>query len=190
MNALAVNTSMPNVARTPIPLDYAFVHKKPRLTPLAKLMESYNGGRGISDNELARKTGVPQPTISRIASGRTIEPKEGNLRALALFFGKTTAELRGEPAPTASRTARNPAKLSLSGKYPKLPSEEALEVARAWDDLPEERKELYRSLIFTDAALQHVVPPWFRFGAPRSANYGRFIESVVADKDKARNKRQ
>ncbi len=51
---------------------------------------------GISENELARRTGVPQSTINRILSGVSRDPKTGTLQPLADYFGVTVAQLRGE----------------------------------------------------------------------------------------------
>jgi transcriptional regulator with XRE-family HTH domain len=51
-------------------------------------------GREISENELARRTGVPQPTIHRVLSGRVADPRDGTLRPLATFFGVSVEQLR------------------------------------------------------------------------------------------------
>jgi transcriptional regulator with XRE-family HTH domain len=49
---------------------------------------------GISENDLAEQTGVPQPTINRILRGLSRDPRDGTLRPLAEFFGVTVEELR------------------------------------------------------------------------------------------------
>lgn len=41
----------------------------------------------ISENELARRTGLKQPTIHRILSGETRDPRRRTLQPLADFFG-------------------------------------------------------------------------------------------------------
>ncbi|MGM0703860.1 MAG: LexA family protein [Pseudomonadota bacterium] len=46
---------------------------------LKTLME----GKGWSENELARRSGVPQPTIHRILTGESKSPRAGNLQKLA-----------------------------------------------------------------------------------------------------------
>lgn len=48
----------------------------------------------LSENQLSRNTGVPQPTIHRILSGRVADPRDGTLRPLADYFGVTVEELR------------------------------------------------------------------------------------------------
>jgi phage repressor protein C with HTH and peptisase S24 domain len=48
----------------------------------------------LSENQLSRNTGVPQPTIHRVLSGRVADPRDGTLRPLAEYFGVTVEELR------------------------------------------------------------------------------------------------
>lgn len=45
-------------------------------------------------NALAEKTGVPQPTIHRILSGESSDPRTGSLQPLADFFGVSVSDLR------------------------------------------------------------------------------------------------
>mgnify|MGYP003670214632 FL=1 len=75
---------------------------------LHHLMHRYDEGRGISENALSRATyevlgedkGVPQPTIHRILSGSSKDPKSLTIQRLAEFFGVTEAQLRGhDPLP-------------------------------------------------------------------------------------------
>lgn len=51
----------------------------------------------MSDNALSDKTGVPQPTISRILSGESADPRDSTLRPLAKFFGLTVHQLKTTP---------------------------------------------------------------------------------------------
>lgn len=48
----------------------------------------------LSENQLSRNTGVPQPTIHRVLSGRVSDPRDGTLRPLAEYFGITVEQLR------------------------------------------------------------------------------------------------
>lgn len=48
----------------------------------------------LSENQLSRNTGVPQPTIHRVLSGRVADPRDGTLRPLAEYFGVTVEQLR------------------------------------------------------------------------------------------------
>lgn len=59
---------------------------------LDKLMRS----AGISQSELADRTGVPQPTIHRILAGESKDPRHSTVKLLAGFFGTTAARLRGD----------------------------------------------------------------------------------------------
>lgn len=59
---------------------------------LADLMARHGD---ISANQLSRQTGVPQPTISRILKGESIDPATSSLEPLAAFFGTSLAAIRG-----------------------------------------------------------------------------------------------
>ncbi|MER2529850.1 MAG: S24 family peptidase [Candidatus Competibacter denitrificans] len=52
--------------------------------------------KNISDNDLADATGLNQPTISRIKSGESKDPRDRTLRPLAEYFGVTVSQLRGD----------------------------------------------------------------------------------------------
>lgn len=55
---------------------------------------------GISESELARRTGVGQPVVHRIASGETDNPKVATLSPIANFFAISISQLIGdEPLP-------------------------------------------------------------------------------------------
>ena len=49
--------------------------------------------RGWSENELARQSGVPQPTIHRIITGESKSPRTGNLEKLANALGISIVQL-------------------------------------------------------------------------------------------------
>lgn len=65
---------------------------------LAELMAEDLDSRGkpISQNELARQTGISQPTILRILNGQSLDPDTATLAPIARYFGITTGQLRGE----------------------------------------------------------------------------------------------
>jgi len=50
----------------------------------------------VNHNELARKCGVPQSTITRILRGEIIEPRRAIIEKLAVFFDVSLSEVRGE----------------------------------------------------------------------------------------------
>ena len=118
--------------------DYSSMHKKPEpKTPLARLMDD----RKISANALSRATGIPQPTISRIASGESKAPTDAKLRTIAAYLGVSVERLRGiEPAGTTGLIAREP-----TTSHSPL----ALDIATRWMSLSADRQEFFRDLIFT-----------------------------------------
>lgn len=48
---------------------------------------------GVGENELARQTGIQQPTIHRIVVGTSRDPRRSTLQPLAEFFGVTVEQL-------------------------------------------------------------------------------------------------
>ncbi|MCD6040298.1 MAG: hypothetical protein K0S27_1698 [Gammaproteobacteria bacterium] len=49
--------------------------------------------KGISEAELARQSNIPQPTLHKILSGKTDDPRASTLKALANTFGISIDEL-------------------------------------------------------------------------------------------------
>lgn len=76
---------------------YALPHiermKKPELL-VKKNLEWLIDQRGTNPHELQRVTGVPQPTIHRILTGESTDPRTKTLQPLARFFGVCVADLR------------------------------------------------------------------------------------------------
>lgn len=68
---------------------------------LRRLMDAHLiHGKPISANELSKRTGVPQSTITRILNSDVKDPRQKQLQKLADFFGVSSSYLRGdEPAP-------------------------------------------------------------------------------------------
>lgn len=64
-------------------------------TPSAVLRYLIEDVGNISEGELFRRTGVPQPTIHRILSGITPNPRMESLEPLAEFFNVSTDQLLG-----------------------------------------------------------------------------------------------
>lgn len=54
---------------------------------LKEWLKAEMGARGINPSELARTSKVPQPTIFRILSGETKDPRAGTLRKLERALG-------------------------------------------------------------------------------------------------------
>lgn len=65
-------------------------------TKLAVTLKSLLQQLELSESELARRTGVCQPVIHRMASGETDNPKIETLRPIAKFFSISIDELIGD----------------------------------------------------------------------------------------------
>lgn len=73
---------------------------------VAEVLKMLMEQRGIhSTAALARRTGVPQPTIYRILKGESQDPETATLRKLSTFFKVTVAQLRGESTLSAQQPA-------------------------------------------------------------------------------------
>ena len=72
--------------------------------------------RSVSQNELARATGVSQPTIGRILKGQSKAPETKTLGALAAYFGVTVDDLLGRSREPISARVVEP--LALPGSIP------------------------------------------------------------------------
>lgn len=140
--------------------DNAAMHHPTTAQILKRLMARKNH---ISENELERQTGVPQPTINRILKGESKEPKQRTLQRLADFFEVTVPQLRGEepldsaPAVPAEAEASRPT-VDLSALID-LMSEELANVTAE-----EFRQALVR--LFERKAAKALPPPAITYGGP------------------------
>ncbi|HVI60106.1 MAG TPA: S24 family peptidase [Luteimonas sp.] len=76
----------------------------------ANLRELMDREGKLSENQLSRNTGVPQPTIHRILNGKVGDPRDGTVRPLAEYFGVTPEQLRTQlPAPGVKEAGAIPA---------------------------------------------------------------------------------
>lgn len=61
--------------------------------------------QNLKSAELARLTGLPQPTVHRIVEGNSTRPHQGSLEALAQFFNLSIDQIKGsEPIPNLNPT--------------------------------------------------------------------------------------
>lgn len=63
---------------------------------LKKILNSLMKSEHISENELAKKSGVPQPTINRLLRGVTDNPRKKALDKLASYFSVSIDQLIGD----------------------------------------------------------------------------------------------
>lgn len=80
---------------------------------LARLMRE----RRLSQSALSRATGVPQPTINRILSEVTREPRRDSVVRIANFFGVMPESMYGPPSKKAGDAA-----VSMDELYEKIRS--------------------------------------------------------------------
>lgn len=64
-----------------------------KLDPLALNLRRLMVASNVSEAEIARKTSIPQPTIHKILTGKTSDPRASTLSALASFFNVSIDEL-------------------------------------------------------------------------------------------------
>ena len=104
---------------------------------LTKLMAQQR----LTDNELADRAGVPQPTISRIKNGDSRDPRDSTLRPLAQYFGLSVSQLRGDVPLPAERV-----KVAANDEIKEV-SVEALRLAMAIDSLTLEERGALQTLV-------------------------------------------
>ncbi|WP_277962045.1 XRE family transcriptional regulator [Pseudomonas sp. RIT-To-2] len=66
---------------------------------------------GLSATELHRRTGVPQSTLSRILSGKIVDPADKHIAKLAEYFRVSTDQLRGRASLAAQAATTGHAEL-------------------------------------------------------------------------------
>lgn len=88
------------------------MQKRNVATVLRELLDRH----GLSPTELHRRTGVPQSTLSRILSGKIVDPSDKHVSKIAEYFAVSTDQLRGRAelgeTREVARTAHGHAQLS------------------------------------------------------------------------------
>ncbi len=93
---------------------------------LAFLMHKHQ----ITANTLAKETGVPQPTISRILNGESSDPRTLTVQPIAERFGLDVEDMRSKLIDGAGDFTPTAAKLELLGKVGQPPSIRTQSIAR------------------------------------------------------------
>lgn len=135
-------------------------------------MAAYNDGKGISDNALAKALKMPQPTVTRHATGQVREAKESTLRPFAQFFNVSTAYLRGKSAHHTESAKPGIGGLSI----------EAIEVGRAWQRLDKDLRACFQQQILYLASAQKVAP-WLVIRRPKSPHYAEWEDAIQTSYD-------
>ena len=107
---------------------------------VAEILTMLMARERLSDNELAERTGIPQPTISRIKSGDSRDPRDSTLRPLAKYFRLSISQLRGDvPLPT------DKVKVAANDEVTEV-SRRALMMAQMFDRLSPEQQDAMQTL--------------------------------------------
>lgn len=80
---------------------------------LAENLKTLMSINSISPTQLARKTGVGQPVIFRIATGETDNPKLATLRPIARYFNKSISQLVGDEPLLSEQLYKNVTRVPL-----------------------------------------------------------------------------
>ncbi|MDG4550759.1 MAG: helix-turn-helix transcriptional regulator [Candidatus Contendobacter sp.] len=108
---------------------------------VSEILNSLMVRERLTDNELAARTGVPQPTISRIRSGESRDPRDSTLRQLADYFRLTVSQLRGDvPLPVDRVT------VTADDQVVEV-SMEVLRLAQVIESLPSEERGALQTLV-------------------------------------------
>ena len=74
-------------------MDTNETHNTPMKLDISKQLAKLMRDQHLSQSALSRATGVPQPTINRILSGVTREPRRDSVVRIANYFGVTPESL-------------------------------------------------------------------------------------------------
>lgn len=80
------------------PPNYLFTHSSTTMG-LRENIKALMDAAGENPNSLAAKTKVPQPTIFRILSGDSKDPRRSNIEKIARFFNLKAEDLYGRTPP-------------------------------------------------------------------------------------------
>jgi hypothetical protein len=128
----------------------------------------------VNVGPLAGVARVTREMARRYVNGEAI-PETDKMAAIAEFLAVRVAWLRdGEGVKHAAQTLEQ-----RSSHYGDI-SDEALEVARVWALLPEQRRQMFKDVIFT-CAVAHRLLPWLRTHSPKSISYADFEKGVQQD---------
>jgi transcriptional regulator with XRE-family HTH domain len=142
-----------------------------------KRVQAKARARGLHIADIQKGLKVTYEMARRYWEG-IAKPRSDRMRVLATLLGCSVGELEyGEAAPQVVREKE-------VGTYAGADfSDEAREVAMAFQLLSPAQREFYRGQIFRDAALSRVVP-WLKTGRPPGENYARYERGMERDMEK------
>lgn len=102
---------------------------------LSSILKMLMKEQNLNESELARRTGIGQPVIHRIASGETDNPKVATLSPIANYFAVSISQLIGDEPLSKDRIpgTYNP-NVHCWSKVPLL----TWELAVTWPDIPKQ----------------------------------------------------
>lgn len=127
--------------------------------------------KGVTINDVKRGMNCTYEMARRYWLGIAKPTQEAKRFKLAAIVGADPAALEYGPGYKTEQAA---------ARYDVSVTDDALEIARAWTKLSTTKQQLYRDLIFRDAATEHVLP-WLKFGRPAKDSYAKFEDAVVRD---------
>lgn len=128
---------------------------------------------GVSIKQIEKQLPCKYEMARRYWNGYAI-PRPKLLSKLADLLHISSAYLQyGEKDQHAVKEASPP--------YPAMPTEAAIQIARAWEKLSPAHKVIYRNAIFKDAAIETLMP-WLQVnGRPAAESYDAFERAVERD---------
>lgn len=140
----------------------------------AGMKSSRNAKSGVDVKPLATIAGVSREMARRYTEGSAL-PDANKLARIAEALDVRVAWLRDGEEPKHARHH----KAEAPPPQPYL-SDEAIEIAQIWMNLPHDRKECFRSLMALEAVVSKRYP-WLVFGRPKSESYRMYEERIERD---------
>ena len=75
---------------------------------------------GMTTKEIARQSGIPEPTLEKLFSGATKDPKLPTMQKLVHFFGRTLDDLDDTPTANKKAPPYSSEAMKLAGDYDKM----------------------------------------------------------------------
>jgi transcriptional regulator with XRE-family HTH domain len=126
---------------------------------------------GISQEKAAEAAGMGQSAFSQFLVGR-VPMRITPVLKFAKLFGVPPAEIREDLGDLPYTAGREPAALKVAEPLPGI-SEEAIEIARAFDQLQPQSREYIREQVFIYTVIDKSFP-WLRHGKPIGKTYTDF----------------